>query len=241
MPWERSVSIVRLRSSVNNGLPPPVVPIGVVKLILEERGNAPNHMYGDAPTTPSDRFACKRSSPSPSIPGQRVRRYALTIRRTCDLKPGSWHADIGHMNDSVLDVTGVGPATARLLAEADFTSVESLANAEPKALAMVQGIGPVRAASLRTAAQRLLAGSEPVSTAVASGGPTKRKERAKRAKKAQRLRKQAKQLRKQARQLTKKAESTKSKKKRKRRLREAAKLEAAAKRARQKSKKLLAK
>ncbi len=166
---------------------------------------------------------------------------ALTIRRTCDLKPGSWHAYNGHMNDSLLDVTGVGPATARLLAEAGFTSVASIANAEPKALAMVRGIAPVRAASLRTAAQRLLAGSELVSTAVASGGPTKRKERAKRAKRAQRLRKQAKQVRKQARQLTKKAKSTKSKKKRKRRLREAAKLEAAAKKARQKSKKLLAK
>jgi NAD-dependent DNA ligase len=142
------------------------------------------------------------------------------------------------MDDSLLDVTGVGPATAQLLAEAGFTSVASIANAEPEALAMVRGIGAVRAASLRTAAQQLLAGSEPVSTAVASGGPTKREERAKR---AERLRKQAKQLRKQARQLTKKAESTKSKKKRKRRLREAAKLEAAAKKARQKSKKLLAK
>ena len=139
------------------------------------------------------------------------------------------------MNNSLLDIRGVGPATARLLAEAGFTSVASIADAEPRVLAMVRGIGSVRAVSLRTEAQRLLAGGESVSAAVASGEASKRERRAKR------LRKQAKQLRKQARQSTKKAESTKSKKKRKRRLREAAKLEAAAKKARQQAKKLLAK
>ena len=139
------------------------------------------------------------------------------------------------MNNSLLDIRGVGPATARLLAEAGFTSVASIADAEPGALAMVRGIGPVRAVSLRTEAQRLLVGGESVSSAVASGKASKRERRAKR------LRKQAKQLRKQARQSTKKAGSTKSKKKRKRRLREAAKLEAAAKKTRQQAKKLLAK
>ena len=139
------------------------------------------------------------------------------------------------MNNSLLDIRGVGPATARLLAESGFTSVASIADAEPSALAMVRGVGPVRAVSLRTEAQRLLVGGESVSAAVASGAASKRERRAKR------LRKQAKQLRKQARQSTKKAKSTKSKKKRKRRLREAAKLEAAAKKARRQAKKLLAK
>jgi predicted flap endonuclease-1-like 5' DNA nuclease len=138
------------------------------------------------------------------------------------------------VRESLLDVTGVGPATARLLDEAGFSSVASIANAEPRALAMVQGIGPVRAVSLRIEAQQLLAGSELVSTAVASAEPSKRKRRAKK------LRKQAKQLRTQAKVLAKKAESSKSKKKRKRRLREAAKLEAAAKKARRDAKKLLA-
>jgi CHAD domain-containing protein len=90
------------------------------------------------------------------------------------------------MNNSLLDVTGVGPATARLLAEAGFTTGASIANAEPRALMMVRGIGPARAASLRTAAQRVLAGDEPVSTAVASDGPSTWEDRAKK------LRKEAK-------------------------------------------------
>jgi len=157
---------------------------------------------------------------------------ANTIPRARGLKPGSWHVDDVRMNNSLLDVAGVGPATALLLAEAGFTSVESIANAEPGAQAKVRGIGPVRAASLQSAAQRLPSGSEPVPTEVASDGPAKREKRAKK------LREQAKQLRKQAKQLTKKAESSKSKKKRKRRLREAAQLEAAAKKARRKARKL---
>jgi Holliday junction resolvasome RuvABC DNA-binding subunit len=157
-----------------------------------------------------------------------------TIRRESVLKPGAWHPDDEGMKKSLLDVTGVGPATARLLDEAGFSSVASIANAEPGALAMVRGIGPVRAVSLQIEAQQLLAGSELVSAAVASAEPSKRQRRAKR------LRKQAKQLRKQAKMLAKKAESSKSKKKRKRRLREAAELEAAAKKARRDAKKLLA-
>ncbi len=137
-------------------------------------------------------------------------------------------------SDSLIDVAGVGPATARRLSEAGFTSVVSIADAEWGALAVVGGIGPVRAESLQTAAQRLLAGGEPVSRAVTGDDPSIREERAKG------LRKHAKQLRTRARKLSKKAGLTKSKKKRKRRLREAAKLEAAAKKARRKAKKLLA-
>ena len=156
------------------------------------------------------------------------------IRRESLLKPRSWHPYDGGVRKPLLDVKGVGPATARLLGEAGFSSVASIATAELRALAMVQGIGAVRAVSLQIEAQRLLAGSEPVSTATANSEPSKRKKRAKR------LRKQAKQLHTQAEVLAKKAESTKSKKKRKRRLREAAQLEAAAKKARRDAKKLLA-
>lgn len=157
-----------------------------------------------------------------------------TIRRESVLQPGAWHPYDEGVRKSLLDVTGVGPATARLLDEAGFSSVASIANAEPGALAMVQGIGPVRAVSLRIEAQRLLAGSGFASTAVASAELSERNRR------ARKLRKQAKQLRTQAKVLAKKAESSKSKKKRKRRLREAAKLEAAAKKARRDAKKLLA-
>lgn len=137
------------------------------------------------------------------------------------------------MDVSLLDIKGVGPVTVRLLAEAGFGSVESVALADPKALAEIQGIGPVRAALLRTGARQLTADSQPVSAAPTSGDPSRR------TRQAEKLRKQAKQLRKQARQLTKKAKSTKSKKKRKRRLREAAQLEAKAKRSRRKAKQLL--
>ncbi len=172
-------------------------------------------------------------------PRSEIQKYYAEAATSPDhqvhFEPGREASPRASYSDSLIDVTGVGPATARLLAEAGFTSVASIANAEPGGLAMVRGIGPVRAVSLRTAAQRLLAGGEPVSTAVASDGPSKWEKRAKR------LRKQARQLRKQARQLTKRAESMKSKKKRERRLREAAKLEAAAKKARQKAKKLLGK
>jgi Holliday junction resolvasome RuvABC DNA-binding subunit len=139
------------------------------------------------------------------------------------------------MTDKLLEVTGVGPATARLLTEAGFADIESITDAEPKALAAIRGIGPVRAANIQTGAQRLLASVKPEYGGATSNEPSKAEQRAKK------LRKRAKQLRRQASRLTKKADSTKSKKKRKQRLHEAAELEVAADKARRKAKKLLAK
>ena len=75
------------------------------------------------------------------------------------------------MDSSILELKGVGPATAELLAEAGFVSAASVASARPGALAAVWGIGPVRAASLQTEAGRLLARSRPASPAVAGGTP----------------------------------------------------------------------
>ena len=138
------------------------------------------------------------------------------------------------MTNSLLDIAGVGPATARQLAEAGFESISAVAVADPSALAEVRGIGPIRAASLGTEARQLLADIDPVPSETTSDDPSTEE-------RAARLRKQAKQLRKQAGQLTKKAKATRSKKKRKRCLREAARLEKKAKSKRKKAKKLLAK
>jgi NAD-dependent DNA ligase len=110
------------------------------------------------------------------------------------------------MINSPIDVKGVGSATARLLAEAGFTSIASIANAELQALEMVHGVGSARAASLRTEAQRLLAGDEQVSAAV-DGSVTSRLERS--AKKPTKKAKSTKPKKKS----TKKAKSTKPKKK----------------------------
>lgn len=133
------------------------------------------------------------------------------------------------MEKALLDLSGVGPAIAGLLAEAGFSSVLSIAQAEPGALTVIRGIGPARAASLRNEAQRLVGQDEPQASATHQELEEQ----------ARRLRKDAKQLRKRARRLTKKAKATKSKKKRKQRQRKASKLEAAARKARRKAKKLL--
>jgi NAD-dependent DNA ligase len=125
----------------------------------------------------------------------------------------------------LLDITGVGPATARLLTEAGFATVGSVAVADPEELAAIRGIGPVSAESIKTGAQRLAATGEPEPD---------------QSRRAEKLRKRAKKLQKQARQLTKRAKKVTSKKKRKRLAGEAARLEKAARKARRKAKKLLA-
>ena len=134
----------------------------------------------------------------------------------------------------LLDITGVGPVTARLLAEAGMATVTSVADADASALASIRGIGPVSAESMKAEAIRLVGMTEP-GPAGDLGTPTSDRER-----RGKDLRKRAKKLHKQAKQKTKKAKSAKSKKKRKRIAGKAAKLERAARKARRKSKKLLA-
>jgi Holliday junction resolvasome RuvABC DNA-binding subunit len=136
------------------------------------------------------------------------------------------------MNESLLQLAGVGPAIARLLEEAGFADVEAIAAAEPSELVAVRGVGSVRAASLRVQAADLVAAGTAAAPFI---GPDEDREN-----QARKLRRKAKRLRGEARRLTKRAESTKSKKKRKRRLRKVADLEKAARKARRKAKKLLA-
>jgi DNA repair protein RadA len=51
------------------------------------------------------------------------------------------------------DLPGIGPATAQLFVEAGFTTIESIANADPASLEQVKGIGPHRAVALQTVAR----------------------------------------------------------------------------------------
>jgi transcription termination factor NusA len=70
------------------------------------------------------------------------------------------------MSDPKLsDISGVGPATARLLAESGFASVEAIATATPQELARVPGFGEARAAAVIAAAGT----SHPVGDAPGSG------------------------------------------------------------------------
>lgn len=60
------------------------------------------------------------------------------------------------MSDPKLSgISGVGPATARLLTESGFTSVESVARATPEELARIPGFGEARAAAVIAAAGSL--------------------------------------------------------------------------------------
>ena len=57
------------------------------------------------------------------------------------------------MTTPLTDLPGIGPATSQLFVEAGFTTIESIANADPANLAQVKGIGPHRAVALRTVAR----------------------------------------------------------------------------------------
>lgn len=142
----------------------------------------------------------------------------------------------------LLDITGVGPVTARLLNEAGMPTVKSVADVDTSTLASVRGIGPVKAESMKAEAAQLVGMTEP-ERAEDLDTPTSKRDRPgkDRRKRAKKLHKQAKQQTKKAKQQTKKAKSAKSKKKRKRLTNAAAKLEKAAKKSRRKAKKLLAK
>lgn len=141
------------------------------------------------------------------------------------------------MNPSLVDIKGIGEATAQMLVDAGFPSVEDVANAEPGALTVVPGIGQVRASKLKADAARLVEEQVPAEPQDEPSPAAKLSKKAR--KKARDLKKTAKDLQQQAKDLAKKAKSTKSKKKRKRRLVKVADLEAAAKKARKKAKKLL--
>ncbi len=134
----------------------------------------------------------------------------------------------------LVDITGVGPVTARLLTESGLATVTSVAEADVSTLVSIRGIGPVSAESIKAEAVRLVGMTEPGPTED-PGITTSNRER-----RGTDLRKRAKKLRTQAEQRTQKAKSAKSKKKRKRLADEAAKLEKAAKKARRKAKKFLA-
>ena len=57
------------------------------------------------------------------------------------------------MTTPLTDLPGIGPATSQLFVEAGFTTIESIANADPASLEQVKGIGPHRAVALRTVAR----------------------------------------------------------------------------------------
>jgi Holliday junction resolvasome RuvABC DNA-binding subunit len=149
----------------------------------------------------------------------------LEIRPTIvNREPTATHTE--PMNESLLDLTGVGPVIASRLTEAGFTDVASVADADAAALASVHGIGMARAEMLRTEARQPTGTVEPQPDASAAEA-TEWAER-------------AKELKRESKRLSKRAESTKSKKKRKRRRRKAAEVKAAAKEARRKAKRFRA-
>jgi len=83
---------------------------------------------------------------------------------------------------NIVDIKGIGPASARSIAESGFDTVEKIAAATPAELATAPGIGEARAAKLIAAAQALLEGSsEPAAEAQATpetggeGKPAKEK------------------------------------------------------------------
>jgi len=134
------------------------------------------------------------------------------------------HADSERMDNALVDVKGVGPSTAQLLVEAGFTNVASLASARSKALETVRGIGSTRATSLRSEAQQLLAGGEPVPAVTGSEAPrrvekapptkkTKKTKPAKKTRKAKKTKptKKTKKATKKARKTTKTKPTKKTK------------------------------
>jgi len=85
-----------------------------------------------------------------------------------------------NMPDSQLTkIPGIGPATARLLTENGFASVEAIASADRGDLAKVQGFGEVRAAVVITAARALVAPAPTPPAAAASRKVKKSKKKKK--------------------------------------------------------------
>jgi len=85
-----------------------------------------------------------------------------------------------NMPDSQLTrIPGIGPATARLLAESGFASIEAIANAAYGDLAKIQGFGEIRAAVVITAAQAIVSADAAPPAATASGKVKKHKNKKK--------------------------------------------------------------
>jgi len=141
----------------------------------------------------------------------------------------------------LLDITGVGPVTARVLAEAGIATVTSVADADVLTLVSIRGIGPVGAESMKAGAVRLVGMTERGAAGDSRTPPSDRERRGKKLhKQAKKLHKEAKKLHKEAKQQTKKAKSARSKKKHTRLVGEAVRLEKAAKKTRRRAKKLIA-
>jgi len=66
------------------------------------------------------------------------------------------------MSRSILEVSGIGPAAAAILAEKGISSAEELAAKTPLQLAMIKGFSEVRATRVIAQAQALLAAEPPV-------------------------------------------------------------------------------
>jgi len=72
------------------------------------------------------------------------------------------------MSRSILEVSGIGPAAAAILAENGISSAEELAAKTPLQLAMIKGFTEIRATQVIANAQALLAAEPPVPGAKAS-------------------------------------------------------------------------
>jgi len=88
-----------------------------------------------------------------------------------------------NMPDSQLTrIPGIGPATARLLTESGFASIEAIANAAYGDLAKIQGFGELRAAVVITAAQAIVSTDATPPAATASGKVKKKQKKDKKGK-----------------------------------------------------------
>lgn len=117
------------------------------------------------------------------------------------------------MTRATSEVTGIGPSTARLLAEHGIETAETLARSSPKQLSSIPGFGPVRArAVLADAAQ--LVGAE---SGVTGDGKGKRKDKKKDKKKHKNKKNKQKNVRKAEGKNAKGKKSKDKKRKRKKR------------------------
>lgn len=87
-------------------------------------------------------------------------------------------------NPQLSKISGVGPATARVLAESGFTSVEAVAKATIQEMARVPGFGEARAKVVISAAGLLQSAADaPETKSSSKKDETKKKKKKKRKKK----------------------------------------------------------